>query len=126
MSLVGVIASLKTGSLYPVVRTANSTYDGNGILVTGATSTFNVVAVITPVSGRVLHRPPEGSHGDETKMVLTTTLLRALDPTSAGDKFTLATGPSGGSEIWEVFKLFTWEAFGETFYEAHIARRTRP
>lgn len=116
MALVDVIASFATPGPYTVTRTTASTYL-NGRLVAGTTSQFTITASVQPVSGRDLKALPEARHGEEVRVVYTTTALNTLIPTHAADVVTL------DSEPWEVFRVERWQAFGNTHYRAFVARR---
>lgn len=118
MGLTDVIADFATGT-YTVTRTTQSTYL-DGRVIPGADSVFDIVASITPMSGRELQVHAEGNHASEAKMILTVTQIRPIDPTNAGDSIAI------NGEQWDFFKVSTWEAFGETFYQAYAARRVTP
>lgn len=80
MSLSTVI--FPTGT-YTVTRTAIGTRT-NGRYTSGAVSTFEMVAGIQPVEGRVLKDLPAGMRAEETRVVFTTVDLRGLDPAAPG------------------------------------------
>lgn len=115
MSLTGAIASFSTGT-YTVTRTAagSSTL---GRYTAGATSTFDIVASVQPVTGRDLLAMPEGLRADETRIVYTTTELRALTAASDADVVAI------DGEVWGVVQVERWQAFGGTHYRALAARR---
>lgn len=116
MPLVGSIASFSTGT-YSVSRTAAGSYV-DGFYVDGGVSSFNIDASIQPVTGRETLAVPEGYRAEETRVVYTTTELRALTPTSIGDVITYK------SEPWEVIKSEQWpDLAGSEFTRAYIARR---
>lgn len=110
------IGTFKTGT-YTVTRTVAGTYDANGRLVAGSSSTFPIDASITPVDGRTLQNLPEAQHGEEVQALLTTTALIARQPGNAGDRVEIS------SESWEVIRSQSWSARGKTFTQAYIARK---
>ena len=122
MALSGVISAFKTGT-YTVTRTGGGTYS-SGVYTAGSTSTFDITASVQPVSGRDLQVLPEGQHGNEVRVIYTTTELRTRNPTNAGDKISI------GSEDWEVFRFERWEAFGLNLsgdhYRAFASRLETP
>ena len=122
MSLRDAIDVFATGT-YTVTRTAASTYV-NGREVTGATTTFKIAASIQPlqgrIDGRVLQVLAEGRHTNNIRVVFTKTALRSI---SAPDKVTI------DGELWEVFAVERWEAFGPSgtaHYECFISRLALP
>lgn len=84
--LSDVIEALATGD-YTVTRSAATTFS-QGRRVAGASSTFEVRAVVYPVTGRALDRLPEGLRSHETIAVVTQTELRSLDATKEPDLVT--------------------------------------
>lgn len=85
----------------------------NGVFTRGAASTASIVACVQPVSGADLQALPEGRRIDEIKVVLTPSELRPRDRLAIG------------SDVYEVDKAETWQAFGETHYKAICSRRTK-
>ena len=122
MPLSDVITSFLTGT-YQVTRTGGGSF-ANGVYTAGSTSTFDITASIQPLSGRDLQSLPEGQHANETRVVYTTTELMVRNPTNAGDKI------SYNGELWEVFRMERWEAFGLNMsgdhYRAFISRLATP
>lgn len=116
MSILNPIATFKTGT-HTVTRTVAGTYDANGRLVAGSTSTFPIEASITPVDGRELQNLPEAQHGEEVRRLLTATELKARSPGYAGDTVDI------GGEAWEVVRAEPWSFRGTLFYQAFISRK---
>lgn len=81
MSISAVI--FPTGE-YTLRRTAQGTRT-NGHYESGAASTLTIVAGVQPVEGELLKDLPEGMRADETRVVFTTTELRALTDTEEPD-----------------------------------------
>lgn len=114
-ALTGVIGAFATGS-YTVTRTAAGA-TALGRYTAGSTSSFDIAASVQPVSGRDLLALPEGLRADETRIVYTTTELRALTSASDTDAITI------DGETWDVVRVERWQAFGGTHYRALAARR---
>jgi hypothetical protein len=125
MGLRGAIASLATGT-YTVQRREAGSYT-LGRYTPGALSTFSIVASVQPVSGRELKDLPEGQHGDELRLVLTTTELRTRFP---GQPDASEYGVPGNDpdhiildgEPWRIVHVERWQSFGEVHYECFVAR----
>jgi hypothetical protein len=105
---------------YPVTRTAAGTYNSQGVLVPGATSTFTIDACVVPLAlppGRERMTLPEGVHLHDIRVIDTITPLRAEPP----DIITIA------GEPYAVFKI---EApvnyFGGARYTAYASRQVIP
>ncbi len=107
MNLSNVIASLATGT-YTVTRWAADSYDTNGVLVKGATSTLSVLACVQPLTGRDLQRLPEGRRTREGKAVYTATALR-VEPVA--DRISI------DGETYEVESVRVWYDSG-AYYRA--------
>lgn len=119
MSLNGVISSFNTG-IYTVAREGSGTYV-DGILQVGAADTpFSIVASIQPASGRDLKNLPEAQHGEETRVVFTTTELRTRTPAGAPDTVMI------DGEPWTVVRVERWQHWGTTHYRAYISRGLVP
>lgn len=116
MSILSPIATFATDA-YTVTRTGAGTYDSDGRLVAGSTSTFSIDAVVQPLRGRELRNLPEAQHGEEMRALLTGTELRARQPGNAGDTVSIS------SEDWEVVRLEPWSFRGTSFWRAIIARK---
>lgn len=111
-ALTGVIAV--HGSAYTVTRRAAGAY-ASGIWADGSTSTFSITAHVQPVTGRDLKTLPEGQRAEDSRIVYTTTELRAT-----------AGGPDSisiGGEAYEVTRVETWSGLGGTHYRAIVHRQ---
>lgn len=119
MALQDVInaAGFKTGD-YTVTRVVAGSYV-SGLYVPGGTSTLSIEASIQPATGRDLQVLPEGQHGQETKVVYTTTELRTRRTTHDPDKITI------DGETWECVTDERWEAFGGTHYRVYATRQVK-
>lgn len=112
---IGAIASFATGT-YTRTRTAvGTTTDGD--YTPGATSTTSIIACVQPVEGADLHALPEGRHADNSRVVYTISDLRA---SPIPDKVTIE------GDLYEVFKVERWDAFGATHYKAMVSRLVVP
>lgn len=118
MSLRDAISSvgIKTGD-YTVTRTAVGSYNGSGIYVPGATSTFTISASIQPTSGRDLLALPEGQRTQENRTVYTETELKTRTPTTDPDKISI------DGETWEVKTATRHYGHGGVHTVAIIARQ---
>lgn len=113
MSVVGVIDHFATGT-YTVTRTAAPTVV-DGYAVAGASSTFQVVAVVVPLSGRDLQSLPEGLLATDSRKVITATQLRPTDVVTID------------SEPWAVYGIDgPYTLRGGTHYNALVARQVTP
>lgn len=112
MSTVAAIDSFSTGT-YTRTRYAADTIT-NGVASRGAPSTASIVASVQPVTGADLQALPEGRRADEVKVAFSLSELRVKD------RLTI------GGEPYEVDKVETWQAFGETHYRALVSRRAKP
>jgi hypothetical protein len=116
MSLRSIIA--KHGASYTVTRA------GAGAITTGryvpaATTTATMIAVIQPVTGRLLESLPEGQSADETRVCFTEYALRTRTPAGAADLVTFQ------SEQWAVYQVEMWEGLsGSPHYRAMLSRQT--
>jgi hypothetical protein len=99
-----VIKSLATGT-YTVTRRAAATYV-DGEAVPGATSTFTVVGVETPASGRDLLRLPEGRRSTKTRMFYTASMLLVGAQAGAYEADQIEID----GDVWEVQKAGAWKA----------------
>lgn len=111
--LSDVIESLATGD-YTVTRFAATTFT-QGRRNAPASSTFEVRAVVYPVSGRSLDRLPEGLRSHETIAVVTETELKSLELTKEPDLVTYQ-----GAQ-YQVAVLERWKPSGN-FYRAFCTR----
>jgi hypothetical protein len=108
MDLSTVITSFKTGD-YVVTRTVASTYNGNGVLVPGSTSTLTIEACVQPLGGRELRRLPEGLRNKEARQVYTPTELRTAQTGNEPDSIAI------GSNSWQVQTCEPWAELGGYF-----------
>lgn len=123
MPVTDVIALFSTAAAdgspggYPVTRTAADSFSSSGIVVTGATSSFTIAAVVVPF---VPHRDivlPEGVHVQDVRIIDTTTPLQSNPP----DSITIA------GEAFSVFEIEGPVHFlGGTRYTAYAARQVVP
>lgn len=119
MSLRDAITSLKTGATYQVTRKAASTYV-DGKAVAGASTTFEIVASIQPVSGREILQFAESERTREMRAVYTETELFTRSSTNEPDKVSI------NGETFEVMRVEFWEAFGGVHSRAFVARVHSP
>lgn len=122
MSLVDVIASFKTGD-YTVTRTPKGATT-LGRYTAGSPSTFSIAASIQPVAGRELQALPEAQHGEEVRVIYTTTELKTRDPGFEPDTIEI------DSEDWTIFRFERWQAFGAAndaqHFRAFASRKVIP
>ena len=107
MNGADLIARMATGS-YVVTRRAAATTDSHGRKVAGATSSFTIIAVIVPASGRDLQRLPEGRRTQETRQVITSTPLLVGGQGSANEADLVAVD----GQTWEVQLVENWRQPG--------------
>lgn len=119
MALTGVIGRFATGT-YSVARRAAGTYTAGRLVAGASEASFDIVACVQPASGRELQVLPEAQHGEEVKLIFTTTELRTRTPTHDPDVITIS------GEAYEVFKVETWEAFDDVHYKAFAKRVPLP
>jgi hypothetical protein len=101
-----------------VTRTVQNTYDSNGRLVAGSTSTFPIETVTVPTDGRDMVIAKDCAITTEVRAILTVTQLYTRTPGFDPDQLTI------DSEQWTVFNVRTWPTGdGDTFYRALVARR---
>lgn len=107
MSILDTILALSSGT-YDVTRYEPSSYDDNGRLVEGASSTLQVVASVQPISGRELLRLDEGLRTKEPLAIWSTTALRTADAQAGtrADRLTV------GGLTYEVQLVEDWSASG--------------
>jgi hypothetical protein len=103
MDLSAAILGVATGT-YTVTRNAGASYDANGWLVAGTTSTLTITACVQPLAGREVQRLPEGKRNREARAVFTPT------PLSAGPNLPDQIQIDGST--WEVDSVQDWEALG--------------
>jgi hypothetical protein len=120
VSLLGVIADLKTGDgagagSYAVTRHATGTL-ALGRYTAGATSSLTITAVVQPLSGRDLESLPEGRSASDTRVVHTATALQVNPP----DVVTI------GGEAYAVYHVERWELRGRVFFRCYAARQVIP
>ena len=106
------ISLLKTGD-YTVKRRASTSYV-NGRAVAAAVETFEIEAMVHPVSGQVLARMPEGFRGRDTQAVFTTTTLRAF--VDGEPDVVVINGAD-----WQVAVVERWKELGN-FFRAYVVR----
>ena len=103
-----------------VTRETVETYDANGDLVPGVSSTFVIVAAVQPLTGNDLQPLPEGQHAENMRKLYTTTLLRTR---GAGPPDAVAID----GETWEVKIVERWKhRTGDIYYKVMIARQDNP
>jgi hypothetical protein len=112
MDLTAVIASFATGT-YTVTRPGADTYDTNGRLVAGSTSTFSVEACVQPVTGRALDRLPEGLRQSEVVSVWAPLEMRNRDT------FVYE------GETWQVQESKDWNTLGG-YWRGHAVKVSQP
>ena len=112
--LSSVISDLNTGT-YTVTRTAPNTYDSNGRLVAGSTSSIFVVASVQPLFGRDLQQLPEGQHTSDMKAVYCATELKTQGSAQAADLIAI------GGETYQVQKVENWSDSGN-YFKALVAK----
>lgn len=102
MDIAGLIASFATGT-YTVTRRGPSEVV-RGRVQEPSSSTFTIVAAISPASGRDLERLPEGRMDSETRTLFTATELRVggQDQPYQADLVTV------DGVQWEVQHAETW------------------
>jgi hypothetical protein len=77
------------------------------------------VAVIQPVTGRLIESLQEGQSADETRVCFTEFALRTRTPAGDADKVVFQ------SEYWTVYQVELWEGLsGSPHYRAMLTRRT--
>lgn len=104
MSLIGVIASFKTGTYTVFRRAANTIVNGRAVL--GAESSFTLDASVQPLRGDDLKVLPEGSHTNKTRVIYSASELQTRRDGYEPDKIII------NGEPYEVFLCEPWEAFG--------------
>jgi hypothetical protein len=109
MSLTGVIASFATGT-YVVTRSPERSFGSDGRPDSASSSTFSVVASVQPPTGREAQRLPEGIRADEVRIVYVHERLHTRDDGYEPDIVAIA------GEDYEVFRVETWDAFGDVHY----------
>lgn len=112
--LGGAINRLATGT-FTITRPAASSYV-NGRAASGAPSTFQIVAVLVPLTGRELMSLPEGERSKERIAFLTRS--QEIRTTSAGGATSDVITYKGVA--YEIEKVETWDA-GE--YWRCVARK---
>ncbi len=120
MSVIDSILSLSTPGPYTVTRTVAGTYTKGRYNDTLDTSTFTIIASIQPVTGRDLSDLPEGSNGDEVRVVWTTTELITRMPGQEPDVITL------DGEPYYAYKSKRWQGLGTTHWQAWVSRIVVP
>lgn len=118
MSRLGAITRFASGT-YTVSRYGAASWS-SGVATKASPSTLSIVASVQPISGREIAALPEGRRANETRVVYTATLLRTEGSTGSADTISI------DSEVWEVFKIETWPAWGETHYRAYVQRVAVP
>lgn len=112
------ITRFATGT-YTVSRFGAGTWSA-GVFTRATPTTFSIVASVQPVTGREIRALPEGRRGDEVRVVYTATALRTEGATGSADTVSI------DGEAWEVFKVESWIAWGETHYRAMVSRTAAP
>lgn len=111
--LSDAVDALATGE-YLVTRPGTTTYV-QGRPVEAASASFEIRAMIYPVTGRTLDRLPEGLRTHETIAVVTKTELKSLQTTKAPDLVTYQ-----GAQ-YQVAMLESWKSSGN-FWRAFCTR----
>ena len=103
MNISSLISSFATASSYTVTRYTqpNVVY---GKAQAATTSTFTIVASVSPASGNDMLLLPEGQRARETRLLFTATALRMGGEGSTS----LADTVSINSESWEVVQIQTF------------------
>lgn len=115
MSLLDTIADL--GSTYTVTRRGAPTSVKGIMTAAPTTTTLSITASVQPVSGRDQQNLPDAMRTRELRVVFTATEIMPVRPGYVADVVTY------GGEPWEVLRSEKWEAFGDTFWRAYIARK---
>lgn len=103
---------------YSVSREAAGSYV-NGVFVPGAPTVTSVDAAIQPVTGRDLKSLPEGQRAEDTRLMLSTFIMRERD--------TVTYAPLGRSaETWTVFRVEDWTFRGATWTRTWLSRNAFP
>jgi hypothetical protein len=106
---------------YEVTRFAADSYDSDGVLVPGGTSTFTLTdASVQPMTGRDLKNLPEAQHGEETKVIYSDVELRPRTPSGRGDQIAI------DGSTYEVIRSNKWDHWGETHWVANAVRIDLP
>ena len=116
MSLRDVITKFETASSYTVTRRAAGTRV-KGVYTEGASSTFEIDAVVVPLNGDEIRALPEAYHQEELRNVYTTTELRASD--TAPDSISI------GGVDYRAFRVERWDAWGDTHYIVTVAKEVK-
>lgn len=117
MSLRAIIA--RHGSAYTYARAAAGTYTAGRYVAAAEATPVAFVAVVQPVSGRMLEALPEGQSAEDTRVAYTLTALRTRTPAGAGDIVNYK------GERWAVIKVDEHEGLsGAPHYVCLIARQT--
>ncbi len=116
MNIASLIASFVTGT-YTVTRTATPDTDNRGRALPGVETTFTITASVVPVSGNELLRIPEGRRENDTRALITATLLTV----GTGTTYEADT-VSIDSIDWEVSHVENWKdpISGATAYRCLI------
>ena len=110
MSRLAVIA--RHGRAYTVTRTAEGSLTA-GRWADGATSSVPIVAYVEPVNGIELKAMAEARKTEDIVLIITATEL-LVEP--AADKIAI------GSKTYEVFRVQTYTARGETHHRAYASK----
>lgn len=106
MSLIDAIPSLATGT-YTVTRTPARNYTAGVLDAPTGQTTFSVIASAQPPTGRDLQQLPDGVRADEVRIVYAREELKTTEPGYEPDTISI-----DGND-YEVFRVETWQAFGE-------------
>lgn len=126
MSLLDVIDSFATGT-YKVNRTtpANPGYDTHGHKLAGTVTTFSIVGVVEPLTGRDLMVLEEAQRGEQQQWLYTATRLSTRDADTAPDEV-LIPNDAGTPETWVVRSVEKWTLDGDSHWRVRIARKAVP
>jgi len=126
MGLLDVIDSFATGT-YKVnrIKPATPGYDDKGRKLAGTPSTFSIVAVVEPLSGRDLLVLEESQRGEQQQWLYTATRLATRDVDTAPDEVMIP-NDNGIAEPWVVRSVEKWTLDGDSHWRVRIARKVNP
>lgn len=116
-SLHSPLSTFRTGT-YAVTRRVASTYAVNGDLVPGASSSFDIEAVVEPLGGRKLEQLAPAQVGKENVLILTATEIRTRQVAKTGVEAAEPDRIRIGDEDWDVIQSARREFRGAVHYEA--------
>lgn len=110
MSILSPITTFRTDTAVPFVREGDGSYDANGVHVPAVIASGTFDASIQPYKGRELKTLPEGVSASDVRLVLTETTLLVRDFVTYD------------SATWTVFVAEPWNARGQKWTRAYMAR----